>query len=64
MVIIGGGGVVVSDSGNAVDYSLCPWDFPCVEGNFLLQGIFLTQRWNPGLLHSYSFFFLFFIYFY
>ena len=28
---------------------LCPWDFP--DCHFLLQGIFLTQRWNLGLLH-------------
>ena len=34
---------------------LCPWDFPGkntrVGGRFLLQGIFLTQGWNPHLLH-------------
>ena len=34
---------------------LCPWDFPVKntgEGcHFLLQGIFLTQRSNPLLLH-------------
>ena len=34
---------------------LCPWDFPGkntgVGCHFLLQGIFLTQGWNPGLLH-------------
>ena len=34
---------------------LCPWDFPGkdtrVGCHFLLQGIFLTQRSNPGLLH-------------
>ena len=33
---------------------LCPWDSPGkntgVGCHFLLQGIFLTQRWNPGLL--------------
>ena len=34
---------------------LCPWDFPCKNTrmgcHFLLQGIFLTQRWNQSLLH-------------
>ena len=34
---------------------LCPWDFPGksigVGCHFLLQGIFLTQGLNPGLLH-------------
>ena len=34
---------------------LCPWDFPGkdigVDCHFLLQGIFLTQGSNPGLLH-------------
>ena len=34
---------------------LCPWDFPGkntrVGCHFLLQGIFFTQRSNPGLLH-------------
>ena len=34
---------------------LCPWDFPGkkagVGSHALLQGIFLTQRSNPGLLH-------------
>ena len=34
---------------------LCPWDFPGkntgVGCHFLLQGIFQTQGWNPGLLH-------------
>ena len=34
---------------------LCPWDFPgkntSVGCHILLQGIFQTQRWNPGLLH-------------
>ena len=34
---------------------LCPWDFPNkdtgVSCHFLLQGIFPTQRSNPGLLH-------------
>ena len=33
---------------------LCPWDSPGkntgVGGHFLLQGIFLTQGSNPGLL--------------
>ena len=33
---------------------LCPWDFSGkntgVGHRFLLQGIFLTQRWNPDLL--------------
>ena len=33
----------------------CPWDFPGnstgVDRHFLLQGIFLTQGSNPGLLH-------------
>ena len=35
--------------------SLCPWDFPgenTGEGcHALLQGIFPTQRLNPGLMH-------------
>ena len=34
---------------------LWPWDFPGkntgVDCHFLLQGIFLTQGWNPHLLH-------------
>ena len=34
---------------------LCPWDFPGkntgVDCHFLLQGIFPTQGWNPGLPH-------------
>ena len=34
---------------------LHPWDFLGKNSglvcHFLLQGIFLTQRWNPGLLH-------------
>ena len=34
---------------------LCPWDFPGkntgVSCHFLLQGIFLTQGLNLGLLH-------------
>ena len=34
---------------------LCPWDFPGnstrVDCHFLLQGIFPTQRSNPGLPH-------------
>ena len=33
---------------------LCPWDSPGentgVGGHYLLQGIFLTQGWNPPLL--------------
>ena len=33
----------------------CPWDLPGkntgVGCHFLLQGIFLTQGWNPHLLH-------------
>ena len=33
----------------------CPWDSPGkntgVGNHSLLQGIFLTQGWNPGLLH-------------
>ena len=37
------------------DRPLWPWDFPGknsgVSGHFLLQGIFPTQGWNPGLLH-------------
>ena len=35
--------------------SLCPWDSPCKNTGMgchaLLQGIFLTQGSNPGLLH-------------
>ena len=35
--------------------SFSPWDFPGknagVGCHFLLQGIFPTQRWKPGLLH-------------
>ena len=43
-----------------MDYSpptrlLCPWNFPGkntkVGSHSLLQGIFLTQELNPGLLH-------------
>jgi len=34
---------------------LCPWDFlgknAGVDSHSLLQGIFLTQESNPGLLH-------------
>ena len=34
---------------------LSPWDFPGknsrVGSHSLLQGIFLTRGWNPGLLH-------------
>ena len=34
---------------------LCPWNFPGkstgVSRHFLLQGIFPTQGWNPGLPH-------------
>ena len=34
---------------------LCPWNFPgritTVDCHFLLKGIFLTQRLNPGLLY-------------
>ena len=34
---------------------LCPWNSPGkntgVDNHFLLQGIFPTQGWNPGLLH-------------
>ena len=34
---------------------LCPWDLPGkgtrVSHHFLLQGIFPTQGWNPGLPH-------------
>ena len=50
---------VVSDSlwshGLQSTRLLCPWDFPgkCtgVGCHFFLQGIFLTQESNPGLLH-------------
>ena len=50
---------VVSDSlwphGLQPTRLLCPWDFPRkntgVGCHFLLQGIFLTQGSNPGLLH-------------
>ena len=50
---------VVSDSlqphGLKPTRLLCPWDFPGkntrVGCHFLLQGIFPTQGWNPGLLH-------------
>ena len=38
---------------------LCPWDFPGKDTgvlcHFLLQGIFLTQGSNPGLLHCRQF---------
>ena len=34
---------------------LCPWNSPGkntgLHSHSLLQGIFLTQGWNPGLLH-------------
>ena len=58
--------ISVSVSHPVVPYSLqpdglqptrlfCPWDFTGkdtgVNCHFLLQGIFLTQEWNPGLLH-------------
>ena len=37
---------------------LCPWDSPGkdtgVGCHFLLQGIFLTQGSNPGLLHCWQ----------
>ena len=37
---------------------LCPWDSPGKNTgmgcHFLLQGIFLTQELNPGLLHCRS----------
>ena len=50
---------VVSDSlrphGLGLTRLLCPWDSPGqntgVGGHSLLQGIFLTQGLNPGLLH-------------
>ena len=50
---------VVSDSlgshGLQTTRLLCPWDSPGkntgVGCHSLLQGIFLTQGWNPGLLH-------------
>ena len=50
---------VVSDSlgphGMLLTGLLCPWNFPGknteVGCHFLLQGIFLTQGLNPGLLH-------------
>ena len=50
---------VVSDSlqphGLKPTRLLCPWDFPGkntrVGCHFLLQGIFPTQGWNPGLPH-------------
>ena len=36
-------------------HQLCPWDFPGentgVGCHFLLQGNFLIQELNPGLLH-------------
>ena len=44
-----------------MDYSLLgssgiPWDSPGkntgMGSRFLLQGIFLTQGWNPGLPHG------------
>ena len=35
---------------------ICPWNSPGkntgVSSHFLLQGIFPTQWWNPGLLHG------------
>ena len=50
---------VVSDSlrphGPLATRLLCPWNYPgkntAVGCHFLLQGIFLTQVLNPGLLH-------------
>ena len=52
------GGSVVSDSCDPIDCGLpgsCPWDSPGkntgVGCHFILQGIFLTQESNPGLLH-------------
>ena len=59
MCVCGGGGVVVSNSCDSMDWEptrlLCPWDSPGkntgVGSSSLLQGIFLTQESNPGLLH-------------
>ena len=47
---------VVSHSLKPMDYRLlCPWNSPGkntgVGCHSLLQGIFPTQGWNPGLLH-------------
>ena len=57
----GGGGLVAKSCPTlAIPWSvptrlLCPWDSPGkntgVGCHFLLQGIFLTQESNPGLLH-------------
>ena len=45
-------------------WDFCPWDFPGrnigVGCHFLLQGILLTQRCNPGLLHCRQIFFFFY----
>ena len=53
---------VVSDSlwphGPQPTRLLCPWDSPGkntgVGCHFLLQGVFLTQGWNPCLLHCWQ----------
>ena len=43
------------DLGLSLTRLLCPWDFlgksTAAGCHFLLQGIFLTQRWNTHLLH-------------
>ena len=45
----------------AVAHQLCPWNSPGkkngVSSHSCLQGIFLTQEWNPGLLHCRRFLF-------
>ena len=46
---------ILVTSWTVVHQALCSWDFPGkntgVGSHFLLQGIFLTQGSNPGLLH-------------
>ena len=59
--VTSGGGLVTKSCSilvslwTVVHQALCPWDFPGkntgVGSHFLLQGIFLTQGSNPGLLH-------------
>ena len=47
--------IVYSCLENLMGIGACPWKSPGkhtgVGGHSLLQGIFLTQEWNPGLLH-------------
>ena len=54
-IIYGGGLVIKSCLTLVTSWLFCPWDSPGkntgVSCHFLLQGIFLTQELNLGLLH-------------